>query len=156
MRIYLTGFMGSGKSTVGRILANKLNVPFFDLDKEIELRQNRSIEKIFESSGEEAFRKLETDCLLHLNEQDAVIATGGGCFIQNASWMLSNGTVVYLQVPFTTLTERIGASANRPLWRKADQLFQEREQQYRKAHFIIEGTKGPEEVAAEITDLIKK
>ncbi|HEY4491506.1 MAG TPA: shikimate kinase, partial [Acidobacteriota bacterium] len=63
MRIYLTGFMGSGKSTVGRILAKLLQFRFFDLDKEIEISLNRSIEQIFDTAGEQAFREQEKDQL---------------------------------------------------------------------------------------------
>ena len=149
MRIYLTGFMGSGKSTVGRVLAQYLECEFLDLDTEIEKRTGRTIPEIFAES-ENQFRKAETACLQSITRENAVIATGGGCFIHNQQWMLENGKVIYLYVPFEILAERIGADPNRPLWRNAETLYREREVLYRTAPLTVDGTASPEAVAAAI------
>ena len=148
-RIFLTGFMGSGKSTVGRILSMKLQRSFVDLDNEIEQIAERNIAGIFEDSGEGEFRELERKAL-HSAPFHAVIATGGGCFIYNSDWMLQNGTVIYLQVPFDVLAQRIGADPSRPLWRNAERLFQDRETLYRKAHITIDASPDPETIAESI------
>ena len=141
--------MGSGKSTVGRVLAQSLQYEFVDLDAEIERKAGKTIAEIF-SESEEEFRKLETVCLQSILKKDAVIATGGGCFIHNQQWMLENGRVVYLHVPFEQLATRIGADPNRPLWRNAETLYHEREAAYRSAHLTVDGTASPEAVAEEI------
>ena len=146
MRIYLTGFMGSGKSTVGRVLAQSLQYEFVDLDTEIERKAGQTIVEIF-SESEEVFRKLETACLQSILKKDIVIATGGGCFIHNQPWMLENGKVIYLYVTLEQLAARIGADPNRPLWRNAEALYREREVVYRTAHLVVDGTGAPETVA---------
>jgi shikimate kinase len=155
MRIYLTGFMGAGKTMVGRSLAQKLNCEFVDLDYEIAHSTGETIESIFETGGETEFRKRESEILHSINKDPAVISTGGGCFIYNRDWMLSNGKVVYLKVPFDTLVTRIGAETSRPLWRNAKQLYEERESIYESAHFQVDGTLDVEEVADEIISTAK-
>lgn len=149
MRIFLTGFMGAGKSTVGRLLAPLLNLEFVDLDTEIEMIAGRHIAGIFEDLGENEFRDLERKCLA-ASPENSVVATGGGCFIFNTDWMLANGTVVYLQVPFETLASRIGADPSRPLWKNAEKLFLQRETVYRKAQVIVDASPEPEQVAATV------
>ena len=155
MRIYLTGFMGSGKTTVGRILAQQIGCEFIDLDQEIERLTGKTIPEIFETSGEEQFRKWETECLQAIRQDTAVVATGGGCFSHNQEWMLQHGKVIYLQVQFETLTQRIGADASRPLWRNAEILFRERQEHYLMAHWTLDADKPPEEVVSEIIALLK-
>jgi shikimate kinase len=154
MRIYLTGFMGAGKTMVGRALAQKLGCEFIDLDYEIEHSAGQSIESIFETGGESEFRKRESDILRRIDKDPAVIATGGGCFIYNGDWMLQKGKVVYLKVPFDTLVSRIGAETSRPLWRNAKQLYDEREQIYESAHLQVDGTGDVEAVAKEIMQFV--
>src|SRR5688500_8759491 len=100
MRIYLTGFMGSGKSTVGRLLAQTLQFPFMDLDQELERSESNTVAEIFEKRGEPYFREAERRLLKSIHSDPAVIATGGGCFLHNQKWMLRNGTVIFLDVPF--------------------------------------------------------
>lgn len=155
MRIYLTGFMGAGKTMVGRALAQKLRCEIIDLDYEIEHTSGESIESIFETGGESEFRKRESEILRSIDKDPAVISTGGGCFIYNRDWMLQNGKVVYLKVPFDTLVTRIGAETSRPLWRNAKQLYDERQQIYESAHLQVEGTRDVEEVADEIIETLK-
>ena len=152
MRIYLTGFMGAGKTMVGRVLAQKLGCEFLDLDYEIEHTSGESIESIFETGGESEFRKRESDILRSIDKNPAVIATGGGCFIYNRDWMLQNGKVVYLKVPFETLVSRIGAETSRPLWRNAKQLYEEREKIYESAHLRVDGTRDVDQVVTDIMD----
>jgi shikimate kinase len=152
MRIYLTGFMGSGKSSVGRALAQKLGWEFIDLDYEIEQSSKESIENIFASAGEQEFRKRETQQLRQINRDKAVIATGGGTFIHNRDWMLQNGTVIYLEVPFETLATRIGAETSRPLWKNAQQLFGERQRIYESAHHKVDASRDVESAAMEIIE----
>ncbi|MCI0444001.1 shikimate kinase [bacterium] len=156
MRIYLTGFMGAGKTMVGRALAQKLGYDFIDLDYEIEHTAGQTIESIFETGGESEFRKHESKILRSIDKDAAVIATGGGCFIYNCDRMLQNGTVVYLKVPFETLVSRIGAETSRPLWRNAKQLYDEREQIYESAHLQVDGTRDVETVANEIVETLRK
>lgn len=149
MRIFLTGFMGAGKTTVGRLLASLLDCEFVDTDSEIERIAGQHIAGIFEDLGEGEFRTLERQCLSCAPER-SVVATGGGCFIYNTQWMLENGTVVYLDVSFETLAARIGADPLRPLWKKARRLFEQREAIYRKAQIIVDGSPEPDQVAAAI------
>ncbi len=154
MKIYLTGFMGSGKSTVGRALSAELGCDFYDLDAEIEHHAGKGISSLFEEQGENVFRQIETNVLQSISSDPSVIATGGGCFFFNHDWMLQNGTVIYLEVPFHILTERIGADASRPLWKNAQKLFQEREENYKGAHFSVNAARSPEEIAADIGGFI--
>lgn len=156
MRVYLTGFMGAGKTMVGRVLAQKLGCEFVDLDYEIEHSSGQTIESIFESGGESEFRKHESEVLRRIDKDPAVIATGGGCFIYNRDWMLQNGTVVYLNVPFKILVSRIGAETSRPLWRNAKQLYDERGQTYETAHLQIDASRDVEPIASEIVEKLKQ
>ncbi|MBK7873331.1 MAG: shikimate kinase [Saprospiraceae bacterium] len=119
MRIFLIGFMGSGKSHVGKRLAHLCNIPFIDLDNEIEQQEGRTIPQIFEQNGEAAFRAIEQNALHKiLKHEDAVIATGGGtpCFFDNMNWMNQYGITIYLQTPVDILVERLQSErAHRPL-----------------------------------------
>jgi shikimate kinase len=155
MRIYLTGFMGAGKTTIGRTLAQKLQYPFYDLDQDIEAISRKSIDQIFSQEGEPEFRRLEKKQLEELQQDKAVIATGGGCFIHNREWMMGHGTVIYLNVPFETLAARIGADSNRPLWKNARKLYEERSGEYAHAHFTINAEAEPDEVASRIMEKLK-
>lgn len=148
--------MGSGKSTVGRALATNLGLPFFDLDAEMERSIGKSVQAIFEDQGESSFRQLETEALRSISSESAVIATGGGCFLFNRDWMLENGTVVHLEVPFSILAERIGADPSRPLWKNAEKLFHERSDHYRKAHVIVDASRVPEQVMEDIKKQLSK
>jgi thiamine-phosphate pyrophosphorylase len=123
--IYLTGFMGAGKTAVGRRLAARLGLPFVDLDQEIETRAGRSIPELFRERGEDAFRALESETLeLQSRGSRRVIATGGGIVERaaNLAAMLRTGRVLWLDVPFDTLLERLARGGEeRPLFRNPEQ-----------------------------------
>jgi len=118
MKIYLIGFMGCGKSTIGRELADLLDYAFVDLDDYIE-SQGRSIAEIFETEGEKSFRELERDALAQLSGMmDTVIATGGGtpCFHDNLEWMQATGMTIYLNTSSDVLFQRLKSETeHRPL-----------------------------------------
>jgi shikimate kinase len=159
--IYLLGFMGSGKSTVGKLLANTLGWPLIDLDTIIEAGQGLTIREIFENSGEPFFRQIERAALTEASKAEpAVIALGGGTFAQPPNVDLireSGGATVWLDCPPTILRERCQGMENRPLFRDEQsfaQLFMERLPYYRLADFRVstEGHK-PEEVVEQILSL---
>jgi shikimate kinase len=146
MRVYLTGFMGAGKSAVGGILAEDLGCSFLDLDQAIEERAGRSIQEIFARQGENAFRDLEHESLKETGRyDDIVVATGGGVvtFERNREVLRALGTTVWLHPDFATIVSRLDDSArkSRPLFRKeteANKLYRERLPAYRTADLEIE------------------
>ncbi|HTS44241.1 MAG TPA: shikimate kinase [Puia sp.] len=122
MKIFLIGFMGSGKTHWGRLLAEKLQLPFFDLDSVITEKENKTISDIFAQKGEEHFRYAEKEVLEELVNQNQhfIISTGGGtpCFFNNIKFMKRNGKVVWLNTSVEILKQRlIKESASRPLIR---------------------------------------
>lgn len=116
MIIYFVGMMGSGKSTVSKIFAEKTNYPFIDLDILIQEKAKKSIQEIFEGDGEKLFRKLESETLEALSGEDAVIACGGGIVLKESNLkQLKSGTVVYLKASIPKLIHRLEKVNNRPL-----------------------------------------
>ncbi len=117
--IVLIGFMGAGKSTVGRLLSEKLSIQLLDTDAMIEARAGMTISEIFSVRGEDAFRAIETDVLKELaqRQQPAVISTGGGMPMreENRRALRELGSVVYLQVKPETVCERLANDTVRPL-----------------------------------------
>src|ERR1017187_4096850 len=159
--IYLLGFMGSGKSTVGNLLANTLGWPLIDLDTVIEAGQGLSIREIFEHSGEPFFRQIEHAALMTASTAEpSVIALGGGTFAQPPNVDLireAGGPTIWLDCPPELLRSRCEGMEHRPLFRDEQsfmQLFWERVAYYRLADFRIstEGRK-PEEVVEQILSL---
>jgi shikimate kinase len=151
MRIYLVGFMGAGKSTVGRSLARRLRWPFVDLDREIEQLAGESIESLISGRGEQAFRVLEREALERLAEGPrAVVATGGGAFCspENVDLMKRTGTCVWLDPPAEVLFDRIERSGRaRPLFgdrERAAALLAARRPWYRQAHLRVDTDGVPE------------
>lgn len=143
-KLYLVGFMGSGKTTVARALGRRLGWPVIDLDEEIEHREGCTVSDLFRRHGEGYFRKVERDVLLeHLPRRHVVIATGGGTFVQaaNRADILADGTAVWLDVPFARIVDRVPSDGRRPL--AADReafaaLFESRKDAYRLAHHRLD------------------
>lgn len=125
-RIFLIGFMGSGKTTLGKALAQKLGVDFIDLDLYIETRYHKTVREIFAESGEERFRQIEKSLLHEVADfENVIIAAGGGtpCFFDNIDYMNGHGTCVYLKASVEELCKRLaGGRESRPLLRgKSDE-----------------------------------
>ena len=164
MNILLTGFMGAGKTTVGKKLAKRLGYLFVDTDREIEKEQGCSITEIFKYGGEECFRDLETDILQKLQtKQNLVIATGGGMVLrnENRSLMQSLGTRVYLKVELQELMRRLKKDKKRPLLQKLKpeehilEMLQQRKSIYEEAECIIDTTDlSPHQMVTEIIQKI--
>lgn len=123
MIVFLVGFMGCGKSTKAKQLANRLNCAVIDLDAEIVKKVGKSIAEYFVEFGEAAFRKLESDTLkTYSYPETCVVATGGGlpCFFDNMDWMNAKGQTVYLQMTPPQLVSRLGNREKRPLLKGMD------------------------------------
>ena len=145
--IYLVGFMGSGKSTIGRLLAHRLGWSFFDTDEEIEAAENTTIAEIFEGRGEPEFRRIETEILRqHVRSVEygrpSVVALGGGVFAQpqNRELLESNGITVWLDCPFEIVARRVAQASHRPLARDPEnlaELYRDRLEAYRLADLQI-------------------
>jgi shikimate kinase len=125
-RIYIIGFMGSGKTTIGKRLAAGLQWAFIDLDREIEAAAGKTINEIFSESGEENFRKMEADKLQELDiKEDTVISVGGGtpCFSDNMQFMNKTGIVVYLRMTPGQLKSRLSTECDkRPLLKNINEI----------------------------------
>lgn len=165
MRIYLTGFMGAGKTSVGKLLAERTEREFVDLDERIEERAGRGIPEIFETEGEAWFRELEHLVLRSVDAARVVVATGGGtaAFEGNRRWMSRSGIVVWLNADLDTILDRIGpfGRPDRPLFRSEEQvldLYRARLPAYRRADLEIRVESGetPAEVAARIRLLLSE
>lgn len=162
-RMYLTGFMGAGKTTVGRALAEQLCVPMIDTDRYIEEKIGKPIKQIFAEEGEAAFRRYEREFLRTLPPDKLIVTTGGGMVIQpeNREWMKQTGTVIYLHCEFAEIMRRLANDDTRPLlsMHREDfqRLWEERLPYYSEAHIVIETTgKSVDEIVQEIIGSIKK
>lgn len=137
--IYLCGFMGCGKSTIGKALSKRLSMPYYDLDQLIEQKAGMPIPEIFAAYGEAHFRALESEVLVESGKSEpAVIATGGGIFTnpQNGKLIQSLGIVVFLNTPFSYCYQRIKGDASRPVAvsksrEELFELYQSRVSRYR-------------------------
>lgn len=151
-RIFLIGFMGSGKTTLGRKLANNFGYDFVDMDHLISQTSGMTIPGIFSEHGEELFRKWETDVLHEIiKKEQLVIATGGGapCHHNNLDVMNANGLTVYLQLPPEAIRDRlVNSKTERPLVKGKSgeellqfikELLQTREKFYLKSKMVVNG-----------------
>jgi shikimate kinase len=146
LNLYLVGFMGSGKSTVGRLAAKQLGFHLLDSDHEIERVQRRTVAQIFAESGEAAFRAMEREFVEHGHPaHGCVVACGGGLIVPPGMLDLlrSRGVVVCLHAPLETILERTSRHTHRPLLEVANreerlrQLYAERDQLYRSAGTVV-------------------
>ena len=166
MRIFLVGFMGSGKTMLGEKIAAALKVPFIDLDKKIEKQEKKTITEIFQSNGENFFRTVEAEVLRKtIRYADAVIATGGGtpCFHDNMQWMNENGITIYLSAKPAELYHRLLTDReNRPLITSLSDIvlmefvmgtLGKREAFYSMAHIKLNAKTG---TAKQVVEAIKK
>ena len=160
-RIVLVGFMGSGKSTVGRLVARRLGYAFEDMDGRIEARAGRTIVTIFHDDGEEAFRALEREEARSLvGLPHCVVAAGGGAFARpETRALLQHGAVtVWLRCDLATALARIPADGARPLASNRDimaPLLAEREPTYRMADVAVDASGAPEQVAERVVALVR-
>lgn len=166
MNIFIVGPMGSGKSTVGKIISNELFLGFFDTDDEIEMRTGASIDWIFDLEGESGFRKRESEILTEMVKKNSIVlSTGGGIILDssNRELLSSRGTVFYLSTPIPVQVERTAKDKDRPLLKDGDpakilsKLHDERKELYISVsdHIIETENKSSQEVASEIIKLVK-
>lgn len=161
--IYLTGFMGSGKTTVGKLIADKWGIPVIDTDQFIEKQRNKSIREIFEVEGESQFRKYEEQYLKLLPTENSIITTGGGIILnkENRKWMKDHGIVIYLHCEPMEILKRLEQDTTRPLLDGDKQtniksIFIERIELYKDAHHIIDTTnKIPNNIVTEIEKIVE-
>ena len=165
--IVLIGFMATGKTTVGRMVAERLERTFLDLDHLVEEGAGMKIPELFRTQGEAAFRKAESEALGKALKMDSVVlATGGGaaCREDNLQAMLAGGYVVALSAPPSEVLKRTGGASGRPLLdsaadplAEAQRLLSAREPFYARAHLRIETVgKTPQDVATEIVAAVRQ
>ncbi len=161
--LYLVGFMGCGKTTVGPMVADELGWSFTDIDVDLVAEQQMSIPEIFAQRGEPEFRRLESELILKRvrtvqRGRPMVMALGGGAFTQTHNYELieENGVTVWLDCPFEVVRERVGADPNRPLARDPQlmaELYQLRRDAYQRADFRVDATCDPATVCHSILKL---
>jgi shikimate kinase len=162
--LYLVGFMGSGKSAVGRLLADELGWGFADIDEDIEQAEGTSIAEIFDTRGEQEFRGIEREALRRrVREVECgkpmVVALGGGAFVdsENRKILEERGVTIWLDCSFPRICERVDGQTHRPLARdpeKFRQLFDDRQDVYSKAeHRIHADTDDAASIVSEILKL---
>lgn len=157
--VFLIGFMGSGKSAVGRLLADRLGRDFIDTDDLVVEREGRSIERIFREAGEAEFRRAEREALQALaGRRECVVATGGGLFLGffERCWLREQGTTVWLDAPFSACLGRVSSGAGRPLWAAGKDpeafraLFEKRRAAYALAAVRVDAAGSPDETAGRV------
>mgnify|MGYP000231295429 FL=1 len=160
--IVLCGFMGSGKTVVGKELAKILGVKFVDTDELIEKEQGVAIKAIFATHGEDYFRDLEYEMCKKVAEMNGVVvSTGGGAmtFRRNVDAIKEGSKVVFLDASFDVICDRIGDSTTRPLFQdkeKAKKLYDERKDKYLSAaDYVINGDMGARKTAMQIAEIFR-
>ncbi len=161
--LYLVGFMASGKTTIGRSLAEELGWSFADIDEDVETRERISIPEIFESRGESEFRRLETAAIRERVRnvecgRPIVIVLGGGAFVQQVNFDLleNNGVTVWVDCPLPRIRDRVKNCVHRPLARdpaQLEQLYESRRPAYARADYRIEIT--DDDPAVAVADILK-
>ena len=162
--LFLVGFMASGKSTAGRLLAKKLGWQFADVDADIERQQGISIQALFERYGEQFFRELEAQALQERVRMIRVghpwvVSLGGGAFVQERNWQLvsNHGITLWLDCPLNRIQLRLGGDTTRPLAANPDRLaalYEARQLLYARADFRIDADcDRPEEIVRRISEL---
>jgi shikimate kinase len=168
--IFLIGFMASGKTTIGKALAARLDASFADTDSLVERREGAPIRKIFARRGESRFRRLETEVLRDLLDtcsgRHAVIATGGGlpCTDDNMSLMNSRGVTVYLQSSIDDIMARVERVGERPIFKRLGsregllELLKNREPVYLRARLVVENSNAtpPDRTAERIARMLEE
>jgi shikimate kinase len=145
-KIYLVGFMGAGKTTVARALGARLGWRWEDIDARIEARERRTVAQIFSQSGEPYFRQAERAVLGELLPQrEIVVASGGGTFAEpdNRALMLADGAVIWLDVPFERVIQRVPGDGRRPLAADRagmERLYARRQLAYAEAHVRLDAS----------------
>lgn len=140
-RVYLVGYMGSGKSAVGKKLSFATKWPLYDMDDEIVRRTGMEIPEIFAKYGEQYFRNLETAFLRDFKEENCIIATGGGVAMreENRKLMKETGLVFFLNAPFRDIWQRIATDPNRPIVQSSTKGELEKLYENRKPNYIDAG-----------------
>ena len=155
--IYLIGMMGSGKTTVGKLLAEKLNYCFFDTDVAIEKLAQKTVTEIFATEGEARFRELESQTLKKISAYHrSAIATGGGIVQRPQNWnYLRTGLNVWLDADLNLLHQRLAGDNSRPLVGQLESLLATRRSLYKQAdlHISVEPEQTPEDIVTKIIDL---
>lgn len=159
--IILCGFMGAGKTAVGKELAKTLNYNFIDTDELIEKEQKITIKEIFEKYGEQYFRDLEYEAFKKITDmENTVVSTGGGLitYQRNYDAIKKGDKVIFLDASFYVICQRIGEDTERPLFQnkdKAEKLYNERKEKYNAvADIIIDGDMTVEETVKDIISVI--
>ena len=163
--ICIIGLMGSGKSIIGKDLSKSLNLKFYDTDKEIELKTNKSINEIFKEEGESYFRNIEEKiCIDLLTEENCIISLGGGSIINRKIRKIikKNSYSIYLQVKISNLLNRLKSSKKRPLLNLnqdrgeiLQKIYNDRQKFYKKADLIVDNDKDKFQVLKRINSKLK-
>jgi shikimate kinase len=158
--IFLVGFMGAGKTTVGQALADKLKCDFIDLDSVIQQQTGKSIQQIFSEQGEPEFRQIERRAIQSCRElKNAVVALGGGAYLaeENRNVLRGTGITIWLDCPLEICFERVRGDGSRPLVGSEVEmkaLFDKRRPAYALADYVVQtGSLSPDEIALEIIRL---
>jgi len=164
--IVLVGFMGAGKTTIGKLLAKSLGFSFIDTDEELEKEEGMSIAQIFEKNGEEYFRELESEFIKNFRLSKCIIATGGGmpCHKDNMAKLKVLGTVLFINTPYDSIIERLKLNQDsRPLLKSSlsnerdefHSLFLKRQQIYKSSDKEVLGDSNPCFIVEEILKIVR-
>lgn len=162
--IILIGMMGSGKTTVGKLLGEKLNINHFDIDSLIESQNKKTIAEIFSTYGEEYFRELEKQAIKNIfNPQNQILSLGGGSFEnkETQNLLINNSTIIYLKTSPSIIFDRIKNNTQRPLLKnnmnieKISEIIKTRQSNYELAnHTILTDNKNPIQISEEILGVL--